>query len=154
MLHHAKGQALRKAWHRERDLLRLGFPGSLDWAQTDQDEILKLGYSLAFDGEYVRDIERYPELAEDPFNIRFVKKDNYKAARKRRRRSVVTTSAPPRVLPRTPSPSHLNRVLTQVQADNTRNVPVDFIRTNATYVKRKATIRKCKIWWLSWEESC
>lgn len=88
LLHHAKGQALRKAWHRERDLLRLGFPGSVDWSQSEIEEILKVGYSLSFEGEYVHDINEYPELAEDPFNIKFVKKENYKNVRKRKKRSV------------------------------------------------------------------
>lgn len=66
---------MKKAWHRERDALRNGVPTSRDWAQLEVEDILKTGSASGYDGEYVRDVERYPELAEDPFNIRFVKKN-------------------------------------------------------------------------------
>ncbi|XP_075213771.1 teneurin-a transmembrane protein [Lycorma delicatula] len=75
LLHHARNGALKKAWHRERDALRNGVPTSRDWAQLEVEDILKVGSASGYDGEYVRDVERYPELAEDPFNIRFVKKN-------------------------------------------------------------------------------
>ncbi|XP_050530422.1 teneurin-a isoform X1 [Daktulosphaira vitifoliae] len=73
LLHHAKTAVMRKAWHRERDLLRLGLPTNKDWTTAEVDEILKSGYASGFDGEYIRDIERYPELCDDPYNIRFIK---------------------------------------------------------------------------------
>ncbi|XP_022172137.1 teneurin-a isoform X1 [Myzus persicae] len=73
LLHHAKTSVMRKAWHRERDLLRLGLPTNKDWSVAEIDDILKLGYANGFDGEYIRDTERYPELCDDPYNIRFVK---------------------------------------------------------------------------------
>lgn len=74
LLHHCKTAALRKAWHRERDALRNNVLGTWDWTQQEADEILKQGAAGGYDGEYIRDVDRYPELAEDPFNIRFVKK--------------------------------------------------------------------------------
>nr|CAD7200938.1 unnamed protein product [Timema douglasi] len=74
LLHHAKVFAVRKAWHREKEALRNGFAGSVDWSATEMDEILKVGYAASYDGEYVHDVQRYPELAEDPFNVRFMKK--------------------------------------------------------------------------------
>ncbi|XP_054267852.1 teneurin-a-like isoform X4 [Macrosteles quadrilineatus] len=74
LLHHCKTAALRKAWHRERDALRNNVPAAWDWSQQEADEILKLGAATGYDGEYIRDVDRYPELAEDPYNIRFVKK--------------------------------------------------------------------------------
>lgn len=73
LLHHAKTSVMRKAWHRERDLLRLGLPTNKDWSVAEIEEILKSGYTNGFDGEYIRDTERYPELCDDPYNIRFVK---------------------------------------------------------------------------------
>ncbi|XP_023702268.1 teneurin-a isoform X2 [Cryptotermes secundus] len=91
LLHHAKIIAVRKAWHREKEALRNGFAGSIDWSATEVDEILKVGYASSYDGEYVHDVRKYPELAEDPFNIRFVKKATISAttqdsAGRRRRR--------------------------------------------------------------------
>lgn len=73
LLHHAKTSVMRKAWHRERDLLRLGLPTNKDWSAAEIDEIQKSGFASGFDGEYIRDTERYPELCDDPYNIRFVK---------------------------------------------------------------------------------
>ena len=74
LLHHCRTGAIRKAWHRERDSLRNNVPAVRDWTQQEADEILKLGAASGYDGEYIRDVDKYPELAEDPFNIRFVKK--------------------------------------------------------------------------------
>ncbi|KAJ9586714.1 hypothetical protein L9F63_019697, partial [Diploptera punctata] len=94
LLHHAKITAVKKAWHREKEALRNGFAGSVDWSATEMDEILKVGYASSYNGEYVHDVRRYPELAEDPFNIRFVKKASVSATtqdsagrRRRRKRS-------------------------------------------------------------------
>lgn len=183
LLHHAKGQALRKAWHRERDLLRLGFTGSVDWSQREVEEILKVGYSMSFEGEYVHDINVYPELAEDPFNIKFVKKDNYKNVKKRRKRNAkikkrinpaeLTEDVEFRrhVLLKSVSSENefknhnydlkdYKKILADKKmskSDNMRNASVDFIATNATnatYAKKKLANKKCQIWWLSWVESC
>ncbi|XP_073995971.1 teneurin-a transmembrane protein isoform X3 [Rhodnius prolixus] len=74
LLHHAKSAGMRKLWHRERELLRAGLPPTRDWTQVEADELLKVGYVSGFDGEHIRDVRLYPELAEDPFNMRFVKK--------------------------------------------------------------------------------
>jgi len=95
LLHHAKIIAVRKAWHREKEALRNGFAGSVDWSPTEMDEIQKVGYASSYDGEYVHDVRKYPELAEDPFNIRFVKKSAISAttqdsAGRRRRRKRAT----------------------------------------------------------------
>ncbi|XP_063223573.1 teneurin-a [Bacillus rossius redtenbacheri] len=90
LLHHAKLFAVRKAWHREKEALRNGFAGAVDWSATEMEEIMKVGYAANYDGEYVHDVQRYPELAEDPFNIRFIKKlantsgDSAKRRRKKR----------------------------------------------------------------------
>lgn len=74
LLHHAKGQAVRKAWHKEREALRNNFAGTMEWTAAEMEEIVKVGYASGYDGEYVHDVRHYPELAEDPFNVKFVKK--------------------------------------------------------------------------------
>lgn len=180
LLHHAKGQALRKAWHRERDLLRLGFPGSVDWSQSEIEEILKVGYSMSFEGEYVHDINQYPELAEDPFNIKFVKKDNYKNVRKRKKRNVKSKKKSGRekfendvefrrhiFLKRISSENEFknriydvkdfNKILSDEKKMKKSFVPpVDFIAADSTdkKSKNKFSDNKCQIWWLSWVDSC
>lgn len=84
LMHHAKLQAARKAWSREKELLSDGLLTSTEWVQADMDEILKQGYSNYYDCQYIHDVNIYPELAEDPYNIRFVKKKTNQTKRKRR----------------------------------------------------------------------
>lgn len=91
LLHHARAAAVRKAWHREREALRGGLGGSLEWSAAELDEIQKAGSAAAYDGEYVHDVARYPELAEDPYNVRFVKKRADRAERRRRKRESCLT---------------------------------------------------------------
>jgi len=74
LLHHAKIFAVQKAWHREKEALRNCFSDSVDWSLMEMDEIQRVGYASSYDGEYVYDVRKYPELAEDIFSIHFVKK--------------------------------------------------------------------------------
>jgi teneurin len=83
LMHHAKLQAVRKAWAKEKELLADGLLTSTEWNQMDVDEILKQGYSNFYDCQYIHDVNTYPELAEDPYNIKFVKKKVNQARRKR-----------------------------------------------------------------------
>ncbi|XP_063988492.1 teneurin-a isoform X1 [Diachasmimorpha longicaudata] len=86
LLHHAKATAIRKAWHREREALKANTLTIVDWMVAEQDEITKLGYASNYEGEYIHDAQFYPELAEDPYNIKFVKKSADPSNKKRRRR--------------------------------------------------------------------
>ncbi|XP_043066038.2 teneurin-a isoform X3 [Drosophila bipectinata] len=74
LMHHAKLTAVRKAWHREKEALRSGLTTALEWSQQESEEILKQSYANNYEGEYIHDVALYPELAEDPYNIKFVKK--------------------------------------------------------------------------------
>ncbi|XP_055682330.1 teneurin-a isoform X2 [Lutzomyia longipalpis] len=85
LMHHAKLTVVRKAWHREKEALRSGIATAIEWSQTESDEILKQGYANMYEGEYVHDVVKYPELAEDPYNVRFVKKKTNQIRRRRRR---------------------------------------------------------------------
>ncbi|KAK0097057.1 hypothetical protein PV326_003445 [Microctonus aethiopoides] len=86
LLHHAKATAVRKAWHREQESLKANTPTSVEWMAAEQDEIAKNGFASNYDGEYIHDAQLYPELAEDPYNIKFVKKAADPSNKKRRRR--------------------------------------------------------------------
>ncbi|XP_012287191.1 teneurin-a isoform X2 [Orussus abietinus] len=86
LLHHAKSVAIRKAWHREKEALKTNVLTTIEWMVVEQDEILKAGSASNYEGEYIHDAQVYPELAEDPYNIRFVKKFADPANKKRRRR--------------------------------------------------------------------
>lgn len=85
LLHHAKLTAIRKAWHRERDAIRSDLPPALDWSPTELEEIRKLGYASNYEGEYIHEVRLYPELAEDPYNIKFVKKQTEQPKTRKRR---------------------------------------------------------------------
>lgn len=87
LMHHAKLTAVRKAWHREKELLRSGLITNIEWSQPEIDEILKQGYSNAYEGEYIHDVAEYHELAEDPYNIRFIKKKTNQVKKRKRRES-------------------------------------------------------------------
>ncbi|XP_017133368.1 teneurin-a isoform X5 [Drosophila elegans] len=94
LMHHAKLTAVRKAWHREKEALRSGLTTALEWSQQETEEILKQSYANNYEGEYIHDVALYPELAEDPYNIKFVKKKGATGgaagvanSRRRRRRS-------------------------------------------------------------------
>ncbi|XP_041781162.1 teneurin-a isoform X2 [Anopheles merus] len=93
LMHHAKLQAVRKAWHREKELLRSGLISSYEWNAQEMEEIIKNGYANLYEGEYVHDIDRYPELLEDPFNVRFTKK-KVNQSRKRKRRDATDDDGP------------------------------------------------------------
>lgn len=95
LLHHAKLAAVRKAWHREKDALKNGFSGSIEWSATEIDEISRIGYASNYDGDYVHNVQIYPELAEDPFNVRFVKKQ-VEPSKKRRKKREIARACPER----------------------------------------------------------
>lgn len=73
LLHHAKVNAMRRAWHCERELIKNGLPTANDWTSQESEELVKMGYVSGYDGEYSIDVQQYPELSDDPSNIRFVK---------------------------------------------------------------------------------
>jgi hypothetical protein len=59
ILHDAKIISLRKAWRREKEILRNGFAGYVDWPPTEMDDIQKVGYASSYDGKYVHDVRKY-----------------------------------------------------------------------------------------------
>lgn len=91
LLHHAKLSAIRKAWHKEKEVLKSGFSGSVEWTTNEIDEIMKTGYASNYEGEYIHDVQKYPELAEDPYNIRFQKKHSESTKKRRKKRQVKKT---------------------------------------------------------------
>ncbi|XP_051159641.1 teneurin-a isoform X4 [Leptopilina boulardi] len=90
LLHHAKTAAIRKAWHREREALEANTLTMIEWTAAEQEEIVKVGLVSNYEGDYVHDAQLYPELAEDPYNIRFTKKPVDPTSQKRRRRRDAT----------------------------------------------------------------
>ncbi|XP_076255670.1 teneurin-a transmembrane protein isoform X2 [Rhynchophorus ferrugineus] len=86
LLHHAKLSAIRKAWHKEKEAYKNGFTGTFDWSAAEIEELTKNGYVANYEGQYIHDVQEYPELAEDPYNIKFVKKQTESTKKRRRKR--------------------------------------------------------------------
>ncbi|KAG5879649.1 hypothetical protein JTB14_012096 [Gonioctena quinquepunctata] len=88
LLHHAKLSVIRKAWHKEKDCYKNGFTGSVDWSTSELEELSKVGYVSNYEGVYIHDVQQYPELAEDPYNIKFVRKQVESTKKRRRKRDI------------------------------------------------------------------
>ncbi|XP_063927987.1 teneurin-a isoform X7 [Zophobas morio] len=86
LLHHAKLSAIRKAWHKEKEALKSGFSGTVEWSSGEVEELMKLGYVSTYEGDYIHDVLLYPELAEDPYNVKFTKKQSDSSKKRRRKR--------------------------------------------------------------------
>ena len=75
LLRRAAGRAADAAWAVERERAQSGkrrITGD-SWTRRDLDELLSRGHVTGYTPVYVRDvIDRYPLLADDPYNIRFV----------------------------------------------------------------------------------
>lgn len=65
-----------------------GFIGNIEWSTNELEELSKLGYVSSYEGEYIHDVQLYPELAEDPYNIKFIKKQVESTKKRRRKRQI------------------------------------------------------------------
>ncbi|VVC91201.1 unnamed protein product [Leptidea sinapis] len=82
LLKHAHKRAAARAWEREKALVAAGWEGRGSWSEEEKEELISHG---VVDGWVARDLHslaRYPQLADDPANIVFVRD-----ARRKRRRS-------------------------------------------------------------------
>ena len=76
LLRRAAARAAELAWSVERERAQSGkrrVAGGDAWTRRDLDELLSRGHVNGYRPVYVRDvIDRFPLLADDPYNIRFV----------------------------------------------------------------------------------
>ena len=86
IMHHAKIAVSRRIWHREKEMLKNGFSGSLQWSNDELDDILKNGFCDNYDIDYYQDLSKYPEFAEDMFSAFFVKKSKKHSKDHRKKR--------------------------------------------------------------------
>lgn len=83
LIRHARRRAVEEAWQQEVDLIRNGHRGSQEWSKQERDELLASGMVSRYYGTDIQDIEKYPQLADDPTNVVFRRE----STRKRRVRS-------------------------------------------------------------------
>lgn len=74
-------KAVRKAWQREQELVRVG-KGTRDWNEEEQQDILENGVAYdddgkAFQGHHMQNVEKNPEYQGEPDNIQFLTRDEH-----------------------------------------------------------------------------
>ncbi len=69
----ARRKAVQEAWAREVYYLRHGHPGvaKADWSAEEKKALLSRSHVPEYFGSDIHGIERYPQLADDPTNVRF-----------------------------------------------------------------------------------
>ncbi|XP_061706456.1 teneurin-m isoform X1 [Cydia pomonella] len=82
LLKHAHKRAAARAWEREKALVAAGWEGRGAWSEEEKEELISHGVVDGWAARDVHSVARYPQLADDPANIVFVRD-----ARRKRRRS-------------------------------------------------------------------
>lgn len=76
ILHHALLRATEGAWVIERELVQSGKLLINSWSKMEREELLSRGSVSGMRAEYIRSLLEFPELADDPRNVRFVSSRN------------------------------------------------------------------------------
>ena len=71
----ARQRALVSAWAREQQRVRDGEDGARPWTEGEKRQLLSGGKVPGYDGYYVLSVEQYPELADSPNNIQFLRQN-------------------------------------------------------------------------------
>ncbi|XP_041973220.1 teneurin-m isoform X2 [Aricia agestis] len=82
LLKHAHKRAAARAWEREKALVAAGWEGGAAWTEEEKEELISHGVVDGWAARDVHPLARYPQLADDPANIVFVRD-----GRRKRRRS-------------------------------------------------------------------
>ena len=59
------------AWIIERELVQSGKLSVNSWSKSQREELLSKGQVAGMQARYIRNISEFPELADDPRNIKF-----------------------------------------------------------------------------------
>ncbi|XP_045763050.1 teneurin-m isoform X4 [Maniola jurtina] len=82
LLKHAHKRAASRAWEREKALVAAGWEGRGSWTEEEKEELISHGIVDGWAARDVHSVSRYPQLADDPANIVFVRD-----GRRKRRKS-------------------------------------------------------------------
>ena len=72
ILHHAKQRAVDHAWILEQEFLERQEHTVNRWTSSEIQALQQRGLVPGFEGKYIKDVDNYPELADNPKNIKFV----------------------------------------------------------------------------------
>ena len=68
------GQAVNRAWLREKEIVSRGFSGAGgDWSPSETAELLRTGVVRGYDVVEIQPVDRFPKLALDGSNREFIK---------------------------------------------------------------------------------
>ena len=67
-----RGNAVRKAWQNEQELVRETGSGTRSWTAAQKTELLETGKVRGFVGHHMKSVKGFPDLAGDPSNIQFL----------------------------------------------------------------------------------
>ncbi|XP_059059480.1 teneurin-m [Achroia grisella] len=82
LLKHAHKRAAARAWEREKALVAAGWEGRGTWTEEEKEELISHGIVDGWAARDVHSVSKYPQLADDPANIVFVRD-----GRRKRRKS-------------------------------------------------------------------
>ncbi|XP_026326589.1 teneurin-m isoform X4 [Hyposmocoma kahamanoa] len=82
LLKHAHKRAAARAWEREKALVAAGWEGRGSWTEEEKEELISHGIVDGWAAKDVHSLSKYPQLADDPANIMFVRD-----GRRKRRKS-------------------------------------------------------------------
>ena len=72
VLRHAMERAVDAAWLIERELAQSNKQSMYAWTQQQQQQLISTGRVANVRTAFYRDVSKYPQLADDPRNIRFI----------------------------------------------------------------------------------
>lgn len=67
-----RGNAVRKAWQNEQELVRETGSGTRAWTAAQKTELLETGKVRGFVGHHMKSVKGFPDLAGAPSNIQFL----------------------------------------------------------------------------------
>ncbi|KAJ0179603.1 hypothetical protein K1T71_005315 [Dendrolimus kikuchii] len=82
LLKHAHKRAAARAWEREKALVAAGWEGKGSWTEEEKEELISHGIVDGWAARDVHSVSKFPQLADDPANIVFVRD-----TRRKRRKS-------------------------------------------------------------------
>ena len=67
-----RGNAVKKAWKNEQELVRTTGQGTRNWTPAQMKELLNTGKVKGFVGHHMKSVKGFPNLAGEPNNIQFL----------------------------------------------------------------------------------
>ena len=71
-LEYARQRAVADAWKMERQMVKNGNPGSVNWTAAQRKELLEKGKVSGYEGDHINTVNGNVELAADHRNIQFL----------------------------------------------------------------------------------